>query len=350
MAAPVTETHTSQTDDQLVDSLTGTPVPSPTAQLDEPTATPTILPTLTPTLTPSPTQTNTPTNTATPEPTPMGGSSQIAFASIHAEIPQIWIMNVDGTGLMQITNMEEGACQPDWSPDGTRLIFTSPCLDKQEEYPGSSLFIINVDGTGLTPLPTEPGGDYDPSWSPDGKQIAFTSMRETKAQIHILNLDDLSVQTLASEGFKNIHPSFSFMGDQIIFISARKGPFQVWFMGTDGSGQAAFSRSGELKNTYPVWTPDGQLVIFTQREVPLGVPNLVAVPVESEGLDEYYLVDDLIPRRSADVSPDGAWLLYESWPDGVNHDIYVMTIGGEEITQLTTDPAFDFDPVWRPVP
>jgi Tol biopolymer transport system component len=53
--------------------------------------------------------------------------------------------------------------------------------------------------------------------------------------------------------------------------------------------------------------------------------------------------------RKADYSPDGYWLVLESWPDGVNHDIYIMLPNGAERTQLTFDPALDFDPVWRPI-
>ena len=52
--------------------------------------------------------------------------------------------------------------------------------------------------------------------------------------------------------------------------------------------------------------------------------------------------------RRADFSPDGIWLVLESWPDGINHDIFIMTPNGAERTQLTFNPAMDYDPVWRP--
>ena len=66
-------------------------------------------------------------------------------------------MNIDGSGLKQITNIPEGACQPTWSPDGSRIVFISPCKNNKIRNFGANLFIINADGTGLVPLPNAPG-------------------------------------------------------------------------------------------------------------------------------------------------------------------------------------------------
>ena len=57
---------------------------------------------------------------------------------------------------------------------------------------------------------------------------------------------------------------------------------------------------------------------------------------------------DLGPVAMPDISPDGSWISYESWPDGRNHDIFLTNMEGSEMIRLTTDPGFDFDPTWRP--
>ncbi|MBE3144123.1 MAG: serine/threonine-protein kinase, partial [Planctomycetes bacterium] len=113
-----------------------------------PEATSTIAPTFTigPSDTPQPTLTQTPENTATLAPviTPLGGGQgQIAFTSDRSGIPQIWMLDTAGKGLKQITNLPDGACQPGWSPDGKRLVITSPCKNKQDIYKNSGLFLIN---------------------------------------------------------------------------------------------------------------------------------------------------------------------------------------------------------------
>jgi serine/threonine protein kinase len=291
-----------------------------------------------------------PTETPTPRPTPLGGGmGQVAFASDRTGIPQIWIVNVDGTGLRQITDRLEGACQPSWAPDGERLVFISPCRSNQEIYPNSSLFIINADGSDITPLPTILGGDFDPDWSPDGNFIVFTSLRNgNRNQVHVMDLRDLSVKLLSEEFVQDLQPAWSADGEQIAFVSTRKGPFQLWTMDPNGSSQELFSRSASARNTNPVWSPDGSVIVFDQSKGLGEVPTLFAARFEEGGMNEFRIFENWIPSREADYSPDGFWLVFESWPDGRNHDIYMMTANGVDRQPLTTDPGFDFDPAWRP--
>jgi Tol biopolymer transport system component len=261
-------------------------------------------------------------------------------------------MNVDGKEKSQISNMDEGACQPAWSPDGRKLVFISPCASNQEIYPGASLFVLDVNSEVVTPLPTIPGGgDFDPAWSPDGTQIVFTSLRDyNRAQIYAINLADNDVRSISANTVRDAQPSWSMDGQRIIFISTRRGPSQIWTMDSEGRDPALFSRSGSLKNSHPVWSPDGQVILFTQSEVLGGVPRLIAARFTDGTYSENRVFKQSIPMREASYSPDGYWLAFESWPDGRNHDIYVMTINGLAKQQLTEEPSFEFDPVWRPEP
>lgn len=298
------------------------------------------------TLQPSPTMVDTPT----PQPTPLGGGKgQIAYASDVTGIPQIWLMNADGTAQRQITDMPEGACQPAWAPDGSRLAFISPCAGNQEIYPGAGIFVINVDGTGLTSITMAPGGDFDPAWSPDGSRIAFTSLRDfNRAQIYAFDFSENLTRSISKNTVRDSQPAWSPDGSKLAFVTTRRGPSQIWIMDANGGNANLLSRSGSLKDTHPVWSPDGTLVLFTQNEVLGGVPRLIVMRVESGNLIETRLVRQVIPMREASYSPDGAWLAYESWPDGSNHDIYIMTANGLAQQRLTTGESFEFDPVWRP--
>jgi serine/threonine protein kinase len=346
----------------LVDSPTATPTDfpptnqTPLASPDNPvlilTETQPLDSVETPTVTPTdlPTSTPEPEETPTPAPTPIGGGSgEIAYVSNVTGIPQIWLMNADGTANSQITNIEEGACQPAWSPDGTRLVYISPCAFNQEIYPGASLFLINADGNGWVQLPTQPGGDFDPVWSPDGKSIVFTSLRDfNRAQIYKLNLEDNSVESLSNNTVRDAQPFWSPDGSQIAFVSTRRGPYQIWIMDNDGENPTLFSRSGSLKNSHPVWSPDGTVILFTQSEVLGGIPRLIAARFEEGTFRENRITRELTPMREASYSPDSFWVAFESWPDGTNHDIYIMTVTSLGMQQLTEEPSLEFDPVWRP--
>ncbi len=96
------------------------------------------------------TSTPLPTIAPTTVATTMGNASMIAFVSDRTGIPQIYSMDFDGTNLKQLTDETEGACQPDWSPDGTQLIFTSPCKSIDGPYNSTSIFRMNFDGTSQT--------------------------------------------------------------------------------------------------------------------------------------------------------------------------------------------------------
>jgi serine/threonine protein kinase/Tol biopolymer transport system component len=349
----INELSTQAVLNMALQSRTTTPQPSP-----QPTEPPTASPTLNPTATGTPTTIPassvvpmivmpTPTLTSTPM---GGGAGQIAFASDRSGMNQIYLMNTDGSNVVRITNMPEGACQPDWSPDGMRLVFISPCSRNLDRYSGSGLFIINVDGTGLVPLPTVPGGDFDPSWSPDGKMIAFTSLRNSgRERIYVINLEDNTVKRLSEQYSRDKQPEWSPDGTKIAFVSQRDGPSQIWTMYPDGTEQKPFSQSGSKIDTHPVWYPDGTGILFTQAEVAGGVTSLVAASYSDQEYTEYRFDFGPIPIREARYSPDGLWIVFESWPQGSNHEIYIATASGANRTPITNYARWDFDPIWRPL-
>jgi eukaryotic-like serine/threonine-protein kinase len=321
------------------------------------TPTATLSPTPTRTATESPSQTSEPTETITPTPTVtsiftvepafLGNSNgEVAFVSDRTGLPQIWMINVDGVRFRQITDMPDGACQPDWSPDGQRLVFVSPCPDRREMYLGAQLYSIRPDTTGFTVLLGSAAGDYDPAWSPDGSKIVFTSLRGTgRPQIYVLNLDDGDIRPLATDGAKNMQATWSPDGNQIIYVSTSEMGERLWIMDDDGSNKRPLTDALYISG-YPDWSIDTQTVVFTRRESIGMLPNL-----QWALLDDFapsFFVEDSVPRRDADISPDGLWMVYESWPEGSDHDIWIMSMDGEETRVLVDFPFYDFNPVWRP--
>jgi serine/threonine protein kinase/Tol biopolymer transport system component len=308
-------------------------------------------PSITPTFTPAPTRTSLPSPSATPSPSPTprgGGMGQIAFASNRSGAVEIYLASVDGSDLSQITSIPEGACQPRWAPDGLRLVFISPCTRDLETYPGSSLFIVNVDGSNIVPLPSAPGGDFDPSWSPDGSKIVFTSLREDGAlSIYMLNLEDNSVIRVGDpEGRHNSFPDWSSDGSAVVYVGADN---RIYAMSLDGSQNIPLIiGGGNFYNFDPFWSPDGSVVFFSRirTDDTTGATSLWAVPYSSEGAMAVEVANST-QVIDPSLSPDGFWLVFKSWVSG-SHDIYLMRSNGVNREPLITDPAYDFDPVWRP--
>ncbi len=321
--------------------------------------------------TPAPQQTISATaeSTVTPLPEPTatplgGGNGQIAFASMRTGIPQIFLLNPDGSGLRQITNEQDGACQPDWSPDGKRIVYISPCSQKQDTYQGSSLYIIDTSGENRTALPTSLGGDFEPAWSPDGKRIAFTSLRDGYMEVYMINLE--TNQTTRLTRAQNIsgaiyarQPAWNPTGYQIAYVLKRLGTTQIWVT-SDGDvadkkaeETQQIAQTGNNTNDFlPVWTRDGQWVIFNETNYEGTSPAwLMSMRYEDRATKQAVrLPIDTLPLVDITFSPDGYWMAFESWPDdSFNHDIYISTVTGSSRTRLTTDPKMDFDPAWRPI-
>jgi Tol biopolymer transport system component len=107
---------------------------------------------------------------------------------------------------------------------------------------------------------------------------------------------------------------------------------------------------GDYMMSGPAWSPDGSVVIYTRSAFSdtSGSTSLMAVPYTDTGaipvdVPNSQLVSDV------NYSVDGYWLVFTSWFSG-SHDIYVMRPNGVDRHPIEADPAYDFDPIWRPNP
>ena len=98
----------------------------------------------------------------------------------------------------------------------------------------------------------------------------------------------------------------------------------------------------------PSWSPDGSVVIYTRQVLSdtTGTTHLMAVTYTQEGTMPVEVPNSQLVL-DVNYSFDGYWLLFTSWFSG-NHDIYVMRANGVDRHPIEVNPAYDFDPVWRP--
>jgi serine/threonine protein kinase len=291
-----------------------------------------------------------PTATHTPVLTPVGGGGgQFAFSSDRSGIPQIFVSSLNVEDPQQITNLTGGACQPDWSPDGQQLIFISPCDKNTDTYPDARMYTIKLDGSDLTELPTVAGGDFDPAWSPDGTRIAFTSLRDGFTQIYTFNLDDNSVsrltQTEASSPARQ--PAWNSTATEIAYSQKKDEAWEIWLMTDLGKEPSRLVLSSpDHWDMLPDWSPDGNTVLFTQSRKLSATGWLMTFP--RDGSTNWAVsVPNGEYAWAADYSLDGNRLIFEN-TDGLNSDIFMLDLATGLRQPLTTNPARDFDPVWRP--
>ena len=134
-----------------------------------------------------------------------------------------------------------------WSPDGHRIAFSS--LDQRQIY------VINVDGTNLRELTSHTDVPHShnrsPAWSPDGQQIAFSSCRNESGGIFLMDADGGNVRELTNGGEGS--PSWSPDGSQIAFWVVLEGGGYIGVIDADGNNLKLLSKgnSPSWQSTFP---------------------------------------------------------------------------------------------------
>jgi Tol biopolymer transport system component len=194
-------------------------------------------------------QTNLTPQTASQEiqPTWSPDATKIAFATNRDGHFEIYKMNADGTSPARVTTVTpKDAFAPRWSPTNPNLLIF---VTNNDTAPNAlDIWKINADGTGLTNLTNRPnyndgaisplsGFPSPPSWSPDGTKIAFTSDQTGNLDIFVMNADGtniVSLNTFASSSTANLSTSNEFdpfwlpNGQEIAFVSDRDGTYQIY--------------------------------------------------------------------------------------------------------------------------
>jgi tol-pal system beta propeller repeat protein TolB len=314
-------TSTEQTPVGVVPTI----LPAGTLPVFDP-ATPTFVPTLAPTLN----GTGAPTSMPTFIPD-LGGSSsagKIAFTCYINQIDQICIMNADGSGRRQLTNLPSTAYYPSLAPDGQRVYFSSNQTGRFEIYS------IDVNGGNLQQLTNGIGSLYAPELSPDGSKIVFTNHGNG---IWVMNADGSNPHAIT---FKDdIDPTWSPDGSMIAFASNRSGTRQLYVARANGNNVEQVTDLNNMGGRSS-WSPDGRQLAFYRG--PAGDHDIYVININGEGLDRLTNGGD---NLGPSWSPDGEWIAFTSFRDG-NNEIYMVRPNGNRETRLTNSPISDWQPRW----
>ena len=271
-----------------------------------------------------------------------------------------WMPAVVAGTPVRLTEMKAGGRNPAWSPDGTRIAFVcehSRSYTRRGDplnIPISPYIIIhrnicvmNADGSGSVQVTEDNSEDYAPTWSPDGSRIAFTSYRSPQGVIYTINGDGSGLWRITLDEYSNVQPAWSPGGSLIAFSSLRDGDLDIYVVNTDRSGLTQVTDTSYRDETEPDWSPDGTQIAFasgSDEGSGIFVVNL-------DGTGERLVYASPGKPRSPAWSPDGHRITFASdvGVDGAeNLEIFVVNVDGTGLTRLTNRPNRDSDPAWSP--
>ena len=179
----------------------------------------------------------------------------IAYSSYRTGVPDILISNIYAGTMENPTKGNGQNFLPVFSPDGTRIAFMSM------RDGNSEIYVMNRDGSDVRRLTNNPAIDGSPTWSPTGTQIAFTSERTGTPQIYTMNVDGSGIVRRSSESYAD-RATWSPAPYNEIAFTARTGPgFDIKILNI-ANGTTRQITFGEGTNESPVWAPNGRHLAF----------------------------------------------------------------------------------------
>jgi len=271
------------------------------------------------------------------------------------------------------------------SPDGTQILFARGWVDKMEDRSRSNIWIVDIAGTRVRELTHGNWIDSSLVWSPDGKKIAFLSDRDGTTQIHVLWLDTREVAQLTHlerapsslvwspdgkmlaftcfipdkkpildvelpefpKGAKMAEPAV--IVDRLSWATDGRGPepkgySHIFIIDSQLGGTPRQVTSGDYSHNDPQWSWDGEVIYFSAIRRPDAEylwDNSEIYSVKLDMLEIQTLTDRKGPDRSPRISPNGQWIAYTGHDDKnyTSHlgSIYLMDINGDQKKILAGD-------------
>ena len=255
---------------------------------------------------------------------------------------EIYVMNLNGTGLVRLTNNTADDFAPSWSPDGSKILFRS---NRNGNY---EIFIMNADGSDQHSL-TGYSGDSSPVFSPDGTRILINSDRDGLGGFYVMNPDGTGITHVANTGTfggnSDAFGSWSPDGTRIAFHSYRNGEADIFIVNADGSGLVNVTNHSSADFT-PRWSPDGTKILFNSFRD--GNSEFYVSNADGSGLVR--LTNSLAHELGALWSPDGSQVVFTRFNNGDSSSIHIVNADGTGIRSLVSNGARNFALEWKIIP
>ena len=250
----------------------------------------------------------------------------IAFqADVGDNGPQIFTVRSNGKQLHQVTHVAGVAAQPDWSPDGRRIVFTlNEC----------AIAVVDAEGGNLHEVASDAGACLnDANYTPDGARFVYTRFDFALEieSIWSMKVDGSDRRFITDAGGPdaNVSPD----GRKLSFKGPPDGALFV--ANIDGSGIDQISPSISVTYKHD-WAPDGRHLVVSDNSDPSPTESVNVVTVRPDGTDWTYLTHYPAGYRAnvGGYSPDGQWIVFRLEGPGLVPTMYRIRPDGSDLHAL----------------
>jgi Tol biopolymer transport system component len=246
----------------------------------------------------------------------------------------LFIADVDGSHIRQVTFDRMGVRGVAWTPDDRALVFAS---NRSGAY---ELWQVPASGGAAQSIAAKGSEVTSPSLARDGGLLAYTSTSQNwniwRAPVAAADANATPPKVLIASFGRNDSPRYSPDGKKIAFISDRSGSWELWVSDSDGHDLRQITSFGGPVVGTPHWSPDGRYLVFDAR------PNgrSVIFTVASTGGNPQPVVQEDFENKKPNWSRDGRSIYYTSSRGG-KAQLWRSGVHGEHPIRLTTDTCND---------
>lgn len=278
-----------------------------------------------------------PTFTPLPKPTdPRGG--RIVFTCTRDDFNQLCMINRDGSGLSQLTNMAASNYYPVFTPDGEALLFSS---NRNGSF---DLYLLSFSKKQVSQITKNIGDVVSPDYSPDGRRIVFANRAsDGPASIWMVNADGLNPRLVYAGSNNIVATAWSPDGEKIAYAMSIGTPqeYEIFIMDTNGKNHLRLSQGLRGVGGSIDWSPDSKYLLIYAGA--FGDKDIFKLEVETGNAVQ---LTDGGNNAGASYSPDGRYIVFNSLRNNDQADLYIMRADGTNQVQLTNDPEPDWGAQW----